>query len=253
MARLVISWKTIRFTGTFGWSTSSRCQAMDSPSRSSSVASSSWSASSRSCLSLRMCSFLSSSTTYRGRKSFWTSTPRRAQGSFLYLGGMSLADRGRSRMCPIDDSTTKPLPRKPAMVRALAGDSTMTRDLLTAHTPWVGTPRGSPTEKLRENGVLHGLVNGRPQKLHIRAAEWGRARSLPDPVPSVSFNDPGGLGTKAAFKKDDDGPRNRRRLSRAGRKPLRPRGARCSAHPAAHEGHARARGLEEQGRGHRPA
>ena len=38
MASLVISWKTIRFTGTVGWSVSSRCQAMASPSRSSSVA-----------------------------------------------------------------------------------------------------------------------------------------------------------------------------------------------------------------------
>ncbi len=38
MASLVISWKTIRLTGTFGLSTSCRCQAMASPSRSSSVA-----------------------------------------------------------------------------------------------------------------------------------------------------------------------------------------------------------------------
>ena len=38
MASLVISWKTIRLTGTLGWSTSSRCHAMASPSRSSSVA-----------------------------------------------------------------------------------------------------------------------------------------------------------------------------------------------------------------------
>ena len=34
----VISWKTIRLTGTRGESTSERCQAIDSPSRSSSVA-----------------------------------------------------------------------------------------------------------------------------------------------------------------------------------------------------------------------
>ena len=38
MADAVISWKTIRFTGTFGLSCSSRCQLMASPSRSSSVA-----------------------------------------------------------------------------------------------------------------------------------------------------------------------------------------------------------------------
>jgi hypothetical protein len=34
----VISWKTMRWTGTRGLSTSSRCQAIASPSRSSSVA-----------------------------------------------------------------------------------------------------------------------------------------------------------------------------------------------------------------------
>ncbi|CAM5664282.1 hypothetical protein SGRIM128S_03142 [Streptomyces griseomycini] len=38
IASLVISWKTIRLTGIFGLSTSCRCQAMASPSRSSSVA-----------------------------------------------------------------------------------------------------------------------------------------------------------------------------------------------------------------------
>ena len=38
IAALVISWKTIRLTGTLGFSTSWRCQAMASPSRSSSVA-----------------------------------------------------------------------------------------------------------------------------------------------------------------------------------------------------------------------
>jgi hypothetical protein len=38
MADLVISWNTIRFTGTLGFRYSSRCQLMASPSRSSSVA-----------------------------------------------------------------------------------------------------------------------------------------------------------------------------------------------------------------------
>jgi len=38
MAGRVISWKTIRLTGTLGSSTSRRCQAIDSPSRSSSEA-----------------------------------------------------------------------------------------------------------------------------------------------------------------------------------------------------------------------
>ena len=38
MAVGVISWNTMRLTGTVGDSTSERCQAIDSPSRSSSVA-----------------------------------------------------------------------------------------------------------------------------------------------------------------------------------------------------------------------
>ena len=38
MASRVISWNTMRLTGTVGCSSSSRCHAMASPSRSSSVA-----------------------------------------------------------------------------------------------------------------------------------------------------------------------------------------------------------------------
>ena len=45
IAGRVISWKTIRRTGTFGFSSWTRCQAIASPSRSSSVASRSSSAS----------------------------------------------------------------------------------------------------------------------------------------------------------------------------------------------------------------
>ncbi len=63
MASLVISWKTIRLTGTLGLSTSSRCQAIASPSRSSSVASSSSSASLSARLSSVTFFFLSPSTT----------------------------------------------------------------------------------------------------------------------------------------------------------------------------------------------
>ncbi len=59
----VISWKTIRLCGTFGLSSSSRCQAMASPSRSSSVASRSSSASLSRLLSLATCCFLSLCTT----------------------------------------------------------------------------------------------------------------------------------------------------------------------------------------------
>ena len=61
MASLVISWKTMRLTGTFGW-VSSRCQAMASPSRSSSVAVGSSAFLSR-ALSSRTFFFLSASTT----------------------------------------------------------------------------------------------------------------------------------------------------------------------------------------------
>ena len=41
-----------------------------------------------------------------GLKSLSTSTPRRAQGSDLKAAGTSAAERGRSRMWPIEDSTT---------------------------------------------------------------------------------------------------------------------------------------------------
>src|SRR3954447_21153094 len=127
IASFVISWKTIRLTGTFGCSTSNRCQAIASPSRSSSVASRSSSASLRSFFSSLTFFFLSGSTTYSGRKSCSTSTPTRDPFSFLYSAGMSAARSGRSRMWPTLDSTTKPSPRYPAIVFALAGDSTMTR------------------------------------------------------------------------------------------------------------------------------
>ena len=63
IAGLVISWKTIRRTGTLGLSSSRRCQAMASPSRSSSVARKSSEASLSRPLSLVMCDFLSRETT----------------------------------------------------------------------------------------------------------------------------------------------------------------------------------------------
>ena len=59
IAPLVISLKTMRLTGTLGLSSSKRCQAMASPSRSSSVARMSSSASLSSFLSLVICDFLS--------------------------------------------------------------------------------------------------------------------------------------------------------------------------------------------------
>ena len=63
MASRVISWNTIRWTGTFGSSTCSRCQAMASPSRSSSVARKSSSAPLSARLSSATFFFLSGSTT----------------------------------------------------------------------------------------------------------------------------------------------------------------------------------------------
>jgi hypothetical protein len=59
----VISWNTIRRTGTFGFSSSRRCQAIASPSRSSSVARNSSEASLSRPLSLVMWAFLSRDTT----------------------------------------------------------------------------------------------------------------------------------------------------------------------------------------------
>src|SRR5438270_12454035 len=64
------------------------------------------------------------------------STPRRAQDSPLCDAGTSAAFRGRSRTCPIDDSTMKSSPRKREIVRALAGDSTITRGLATGNEVW---------------------------------------------------------------------------------------------------------------------
>src|SRR6266550_1976156 len=76
-----------------------------------------------------------------GLKPLSMSTPIRDQDSDFRAVGTSLALRGRSRMWPIEDSTTKSLPRMPAMVFALAGDSTMTRGFGTGGR--MGTPGGS--------------------------------------------------------------------------------------------------------------
>ena len=63
MADGVISWKTMRWAGTLGLSSSIRCQAMASPSRSPSVASKSSSAVLSFCFSSRSVAFLSAATT----------------------------------------------------------------------------------------------------------------------------------------------------------------------------------------------
>src|SRR5579859_1194336 len=127
----VISWKTMRWVGTLGLSSSTRCQAMASPSRSSSVARRSSSASFSRLLSLDTCWRLPLWTTYSASKLSSTLTPSLAHGSPRYLAGISAALSGMSRMWPTLDSTTYPRPRYPAMVRALDGDSTM-----TSVVPW---------------------------------------------------------------------------------------------------------------------
>ena len=53
-----------------------------------------------------MCALLSRETTYTGLKPSSTLTPRRAHGSPLIFAGMSAAVWGRSRMWPMEDSTT---------------------------------------------------------------------------------------------------------------------------------------------------
>ena len=141
MAAGVISWKTMRLTGTVGDSTSERCHAIDSPSRSSSVARYSSSAFLRSFFKLATTDFFGDETTYKGLKPLSTSTPRRAHDSPLYAAGTSSAPRGRSRMWPTEDSTMKSGPSMPPIVRALAGDSTITSALPTAH------PAGEQSER----------------------------------------------------------------------------------------------------------
>ena len=64
-----------------------------------------------------------------GSKSRSMLIPSLAQRSPLSFSGTSFAESGKSRMCPRLDSTTKSLGRNLAMVLALVGDSTMTRDL----------------------------------------------------------------------------------------------------------------------------
>ncbi len=59
----VISWNTIRRTGTLGFSTSFRCQAMASPSRSSSVARYSSEAPAKRSFSFLTWAFFSAGTT----------------------------------------------------------------------------------------------------------------------------------------------------------------------------------------------
>src|SRR3546814_3703856 len=87
-----------------------------------------------------MVSFLLACTSYSTAKSCSVSTLR------------PLA--GRSRMCPIDESTMKSGPRNPPMVRALAGDSTMTR-YLGIRRNIDPAPRSLVKRHPASNGVRH--------------------------------------------------------------------------------------------------
>src|SRR5688572_30154152 len=89
-----------------------RCQAIASPSRSGSVARYTSRAFCTYSLSSLMIFDLSRGTRYVGAKSSSTSTP-----NVLF---------GKSRTCPIEARTVYPDPRYLPIVRAFAGDSTMT-------------------------------------------------------------------------------------------------------------------------------
>src|SRR2546421_10418648 len=96
------------------------------------------------------------------------STPIRDQDSDFRAVGTSLALRGRSLMWPIEDSTTKSLPRMPAMVLAFAGDSTMTRGFGTGGR--MGTPRGGcQAAREDERGIreLFPLVKSRLRPIPV--------------------------------------------------------------------------------------
>ena len=98
---------------------SAKCQAMASPSRSSSLANQTVSAFFANSLSFLTSGFLSFETSYLGLKSPSTSTPNSLEG--------------KSAMCPKLDSTLNSLPRNFSIVFAFAGDSTITRFLAIIH------------------------------------------------------------------------------------------------------------------------
>src|SRR5687768_7742821 len=97
-------------------------------------------------------------------KSLSGSTPaRRAISPLRYSSGTSAGLAGRSRTWPIDDSTTYSDPRNPAMVRALAGDSTMTSGLgIPLFQPWTDGRRRvkqrAPVALVQSEGWGHGRL-----------------------------------------------------------------------------------------------
>jgi hypothetical protein len=113
MAAWVISWNTIRLTGTLGFKYSSRCHEIASPSRSSSVA--------------RYSSEASLSAAFR---SLTTCLPR-SVSSYVGLKPLSTSMLrpllGRSATWPTEARTSYASPRNFEIVFAFAGDSTTTR------------------------------------------------------------------------------------------------------------------------------
>jgi len=99
---------------------------MLSPSRSSSVASRTSSAFFNADLNSETTFFFSVGTTYSGSNASCTLTPSRAHGSPFIFAGISAAEAGRSRTCPMLALTSYPLGKNPRIVLALVGDSTMT-------------------------------------------------------------------------------------------------------------------------------
>ncbi len=121
IASLVISWKTMRlvFVGS-SFNTSHKCQAIASPSRSSSVASQTVPASFAALRSSATVFFFSESTSYTVSKFLAVSIGGVPPLTFLAI----------LRMCPTLDSTLKSRPRYFSIVLPLAGDSTITKFLL---------------------------------------------------------------------------------------------------------------------------
>ena len=110
----VISLKVTRRALSSGrFSSSFRCQLMASPSRSGSVARYTVFASLERFFSSSMTSLRAATGIYSGAKPFSMSTPS------LFLG--------RSRRCPMEAITLYCPPRYFSIVRAFAGDSTITR------------------------------------------------------------------------------------------------------------------------------
>jgi len=87
-----------------------------------------------------------------------TSTPRRAQPSPFIRGGNLVRAAREVTDVPIDDSTMKSGPSMPAMVLALAGDSTMTRALPMGTHDGASHGKGRPTPRRRRGAGPVGPV-----------------------------------------------------------------------------------------------